>query len=587
MKKQIISVSLVAAMMLGTVACSSDKEKESSETTLAPDKIETTTQATADASASDATETEKKLGYEFGLNTTFHSDEPVKYSMFFSDASWYAKVDTWETEGVFKKIKDLTNVELELISYDSNDYMSNVALDINAGESAYIIPKIYDDSAFVDGGAIVPASDYVQYMPNYVDFYNTYDMAADVRTITRSNGKYYRLPGMLENTLLNYTFIIRKDIFDAAGVDVEGMEATWTWEDLLEALKTVKAYMVAQGMCSESDYIWSDLWCGNESGQGNGGNLLKVMGITYDVNAGWGIGDGMRYDQAKDEWYFSCTTEEYKDFLTMAAKFVNEGILDPATFTQDDTTATNQFYNGKTVIMSVNQSQYASWVQNTTDILGEGNFELYATIPPRSQKFNYSTSGNVRLECGVMLSQRALDELGEEDFIKMCRFVDWLFYSSEAYELIKWGVEGETFTKNADGSKSLLPGFCCGGLGISGAETDTDIRLKWGYACGNYFYGHTVAEMSDNFIPEVKHFVESNNANREVPALAPAIAPTEDQNEEMTLIVTPLIDEVNTWTLSFVTGQRDVATEWDAYVEAVNSKRVDELVELYNKIYKG
>lgn len=580
MKKQIVSVALVATMLLGSVGCSSsDKETTTTApTTTAPDKIETTTAPS---------ETEQKLGYEYGLGTTFHADEPTTYSIFFSDASWYPMVETWETEGIFKKIEELTNVHLDIISYDSNDYMNNVTLDINAGESAYIIPKIYDESAFVDGGAVVPVSDYVQYMPNYTDFYNTYNMAPDIRTITRSNGKYYRLPGMLENTLLNYTFIIRKDIFDAAGVDVAGMEATWTWEDLLEALKTVKAYMVSQGMCSESDYIWSDLWCGSESGQGNGGNLLKVMGITYDVNAGWGIADGMRYDQAKDEWYFSPTTNEYKEFLKMAAAFVNEGILDPATFTQDDTTATNQFYNGKTVIMSVNQSQYASWVQNTTDVLGEGNFELYATIPPRSKLFNYSTAGNVRLENGVMLSQKALDELGEDGFIEMCRFVDWMFYSPEAYQLLKWGTEGETFQFNADGSKSLLPGYCCGGLGISGAETDTDIRLQWGYACGNYFYGHTVAEMSDNYIPEVKHFVESNNENREMPALAPGIAPTEDQNEEMTLIVTPLIDEVNTWTLSFVTGQKDVDADWDAYVEAVNSKRVSDLVELYNKIYKG
>lgn len=578
MKKQIVSVSLVAAMLLGSVGCSEKETTTTAPTTTAPDKIETTPAPS---------ETEKKLGYEFGLGTTFHADEPTTYSIFFSDASWYPKVETWETEGIFKKIEEMTNVHLDIISYDSNDYMNNVTLDINAGESAYIIPKIYDESGFVDGGAVVPVSDYVQYMPNFSDFYNTYDMAPDIRTITRSNGKYYRLPGMLEQCLLNYTFIIRKDIFDAAGVDVEGMEATWTWEDLLEALKTVKAYMVAQGMCSESDYIWSDLWCGGESGQGNGGNLLKVMGITYDVNAGWGIADGMRYDQAKDEWYFSPTTDEYKEFLKMASAFVAEGILDPATFTQDDTTATNQFYNGKTVIMSVNQSQYASWVQNTTDVLGEGNFELYATIPPRSKLYNYSTAGNVRLENGVMLSQKALDELGEEGFIEMCRFVDWMFYSPEAYQMLKWGFEGETFQFNADGSKSLLPGYKCGGLGISGPDEDVDIRLQWGYACGNYFYGHTVAEMSDNYIAPVRHFVDSNYNNREMPPLAPGIAPTEDQNEEMNLIVTPLIDEVNSWTLSFVTGQKKVDEEWDAYVSAVNGKRVDDLVELYNKIYKG
>ena len=129
----------------------------------------------------------------------------------------------------------------------------------------------------------------------------------------------------------------------------------------------------------------------------------------------------------------------------------------------------------------------------------------------------------------------------------------------------------------------------CGGLGYpmpEGAD-GIDIRLKWGYAGGNYFYGHTIAEMSDNYVPEIKHMVESNTENREIPPLAPGIAPSEDQNEEITLIATPLIDEVNTWTLWFVTGQKDVSKDWDAYVAACQDKNCQGLVDLYNEIYKG
>ena len=170
----------------------------------------------------------------------------------------------------------------------------------------------------------------------------------------------------------------------------------------------------------------------------------------------------------------------------------------------------------------------------------------------------------------------------------MLRFVDWLFYSPEAYTLYKWGVEGETFKVNADGSKELLPGYCCGGLGIGAkSEDDIDIRKKWGYAGGNFWYGHSVAEMTDNYIPAVKHFVDANIANRDVQNPAPPVAPTEDENEELTLIITPLIDEVNTWTLSFVTGQKDVEKDWDEFVKVCEEKRCQELVDRYNEIYKA
>ena len=132
--KAFVSTSLVLSMAMGT-ACSTTGSTESSAVTTLGDVIET-----------QSTDDEEDLPYTYGLGQTFHADEPVTYTMYFSDASWYPMVETWETEGIFAKIEELTNVHLELISYDSNDYMQNITLEINSGSSAYIIPKIYDDS---------------------------------------------------------------------------------------------------------------------------------------------------------------------------------------------------------------------------------------------------------------------------------------------------------------------------------------------------------------------------------------------------------------------------------------------------------
>ena len=573
--KKASCVGLTLSMLTGFAACSTGAS-ETSEATTIPSQIETTA------------ETEADLPYDFGYGVTFHADEPVTYTMFFSDASWYPMVETWQTEGVFKKIEELTNVTLDIKSYDSNDYMEQVTLDINAGNAAYIIPKIYDDSAFVDGGAIVPISDYVQYMPYYTEFYNTYDLSEDIKTITRANGKYYKLPGMKEANLINYSFVIRKDIWDAAGIDVVELEKNWTWEDLLEALIQVKAYMVEQGMCSESDYIWSDLWCGNESGQGSGGNLLGIIAATYDCNAGWNIGNGMRFDHESGQFVFSPTTENYKQFLITANSFIEAGILDPETFTQDDATATAQYYNGQTAIMSINQGQWANYEQNMTAQLGAGNYENYVITMPIGSTRN-STVSPERLENGVMISQKALDELGEAGFIQMLRFVDWLFYSHEAYDLTKWGVEGEHYYVDDDGNKHLMDGYCCGGLGYGNdeAESMTDIRLMWGYAGGNFWYGGTVAEMTDNLIPPVADYVARDTEYRDTPPLAPGIAPTEEQNEEINLIATPLISNVNSWTLKFVTGQADIETQWDEYVQSCVDLNSQGLVDIYGELYTG
>ena len=528
-------------------------------------------------------------GYTYGEGVTFHSDEKVTYTMYFSDASWYPMVDTWKTEGVFKKIEDKTNVHLDIVAYDSSVYTDKITLAINAGDSAYIIPKVYDESKFVDGGAVVAVSDYVKYMPNFTAFYNKYNMKADVDTIVKADGKFYRLPGMHEKALQDYTMMFRKDIFDAAGYNLEELEKTWTWDDLYDILVGVKAYLVKNGKCTEKDYIWSDLWCGSESGQGTGGNLLKIIGNSYGINAGWALGNGVQFDHEKNEWYFAATTPAMKEFLTVINKFVKGGILDPETFTQDDTTATNKFYNGKTVLMSINRGQYATWISGLETGLGKGNFETWYGMTPVA--LNKYTAESTRLENGVMIARRALDELGEEGFIKMMRFVDWLWYSSEAYTLYKWGPEGETWHYVTDANtglqvKALLPGFKCGGLGISGPEEDVDIRLKWGYAGGNFWYGHTTAENADNFLPVLQDFYARLGKYRDVKPLDPAVAPSEDENEQMNLWGTPIKDTIASWSLQFILGQKDLNKDWDAYVKALTGLNSQKLVDLTNTVYK-
>ncbi len=540
------------------------------------------------ASAASSANAAEAVGYTYGENVTFHSDEPVTYTMYFSDASWYPMVDTWLSEGIFKKIEDKTNVHLDVVAYDSSVYTDKITLAINAGDSAYIIPKVYDESKFVDGGAVVAVSDYVQYMPNYTAFYNKYNLKADVDTIIKSDGKYYRLPGLHEKALQDYTMMFRKDLFEAAGYDIVEEEKTWTWDRLYDILVDVKAYMVKAGIVTEKDYIWSDLWCGSESGQGTGGNLLKIIGNSYGINAGWALGNGVQFDQEKNQFYFAAGTDNMKAFVTMVNKFIAGGILDPETFTQDDTTATNKFYNGKTALISINRGQYVTWISGLNTGVGEGNYEAYYGMTPVA--VNKYSAENTRLENGVMIAERARKELGEAGFIKMLRFVDWLWYSSEAYTLYKWGPEGETWhyvTDDATGLqvKALLPGYKCGGLGIAGADTDLDIRLQWGYAGGNFWYGHTTAENADNFLPVLQDFYARLGKYRESKPLDPAVAPTEDENEQINLWGTPLKDNIASWTLQFITGQKDINKDWNTYVKSCENLNSKALTDLYNKVY--
>lgn len=245
--KKLTSLVLATGMVLSLAACGG-----SGSSTAASTNTDGST-ATTDTAAAD----ESNLGYEYGEH--FHSDEPVTYTMFFNDNPAYPMNDKWINEGVFKAIEDATNVHLELTVVDNSNYTDKVSLAVSSGTSPYIIPKIYTETAYVTGGGVVPVSDYVQYMPNYSNFVEEYNMQDDLATITQADGKYYRLPGLKETALQDYTFLVRKDIFDAAGYDVTELEKDWTWDKFADVLIGVKKYMVDQGMCGENDYIWSDM----------------------------------------------------------------------------------------------------------------------------------------------------------------------------------------------------------------------------------------------------------------------------------------------------------------------------------------
>ncbi|MCD8104911.1 MAG: extracellular solute-binding protein [Lachnospiraceae bacterium] len=567
-RKRIMSI-LLAATMVASLATSF------------------TASASEDTDNGDGSYYNSELGYTYG--TTFYSDEPVTYTMFFNDNDAYPINDSWfEEGGIFYEITQATNVTLDVTIVNNASYTDKVTLAIAGGTAPYIIPKIYSETSYVTGGGIVAVSDYIDYMPNYSGMIEEYDLQNEVDTLLQDDGSYYRLPGLKETALQDYSLLIRSDIFEAAGYDVTELEDDWTWDEFTDILIDVKAYMVEQGMISESDYIWSDRWCGATSGYGQGGCLLNLIAASYGIYSGWGITSnsaGLYFDEENDEFALSATSDQYKEYMTVVQRLVSEGILDPETWSQEDDTADGKFYRGETALISTNRSFYTTQVDGLTSQLGEGNFSVYEIVIPTGNN-NYQAE-KTRLECGVCISSLALSELGEDEFIKMMRFVDWLWYSEAGLTLTKWGVEGETYTVE-DGVYSLTDGYYCGGLSIAQTSDDqVDLRMEKGFACGNFMYSGSLELLTSNFSEELKDYYNRMAEYRELKDIDPAIAMTEDDSEMANLWATPLQDTINTWTLKFAMDQADIEADWDTYVAEVEAQNASSLVNLYNDYYQA
>ena len=240
--KKMLSLMLIGATSLALTACGGKTEETTSQGGE-------TAQATSvqDMLSTKVVEDETE-GYTYGAGVTFHSDEPVTYSMMFSDHENYPYNADWRLWSI---IEERTNVTFDLTLIARTDYEDKKSVLVNSGDAPYIIPKTYEEGKYVNGGQIVAISDWVKYKPNYQKCVEEWGMADDLKAKLQSDGKYYVLPGMWEAAGGGYSYIIRKDVFDAAGVDVTELEKDWTYEGFYEALKQVKDYTGAE-------YVWSD-----------------------------------------------------------------------------------------------------------------------------------------------------------------------------------------------------------------------------------------------------------------------------------------------------------------------------------------
>lgn len=509
-------------------------------------------------------------GYEFGEGVTFHSDEPVKYSMMFSDHENYPYKEDWL---LWKAIKDKTNVDFDLTIVARTDYNDKVSATVNSGSAPFIIPKIYDSTQYEDSGQVVAISDYVQYMPNYQKAIKDWGLQDDLNQILSSDGKYYRLPGMWENNAGGYSLAIRQDVFEAAGVDLSN-EAKWTWDDFVEALKKVKAYTGA-------DYVWSDGF--------QFGSTMNIAANSYGVTGGnssdggdWGLKNGVKFDYDKKEFYFADTTEEYKNYLKMLNTLYTEGLLDPETFTQDTATAKAKFYRGDSYVMNMNYQMLSDTLNGKMTVDGA---KLYFLTPPMGSAGNIKiSSSNGRLENGIMISKNALDKLGEEEFIKMLRFIDWLWYSDEGQTLALWGVEGETYTLDNAGNFVLNSDIYYNGMNPGAPK---QLNVDYGFGGGVFAYGGSKKLRYSKFSEGEKEWNDRVDANRVDQKLLPPILADELEKEDLNLIQVPLMDYVNTAALEFISGKRNLDTDWDAYVAECENKGSVKYIELANKIYQN
>lgn len=494
----------------------------------------------------------------FDVGTTFEATEPVNFSLLYRDHPNYPVQEDWS---VFEQLEQNQNVTFDLTTVPLADWDQKKALLISAGDAPQIISVTYpgQETQFVSGGALLPVSDYFQYMPNFTQKVEEWGLQDELDTHRQADGKIYQLPGLREVPDVQYTVVIREDLWENAGIT----EDPATWEEFQQQLAQV---MEAN---PDLDYAMSDRWTDTTTL----GSFLNVMAPNFGTSAGWGYNNTW-YDQDSGEFIFNGTSEGYRQLISYTAGLVADGLLDPE-ITQSDDQAVQKFISGDTAAISGNTQVLSEYRTKFADA-GQDDVPLrLITIP--DGPFGSYLAGS-QLSSGLMLSSDVADS---PNFLAMLQFIDWLYYSDEGIEFAQWGVEGETYTKDEDGTRTLMDN-----IGWNALNPDAELKLNtdFGYSNGVFLLanGSTEDLLQSVMTPEIRDWTKAVLSSKETLPVAPAAQLDELELETTSLLDTQLKDAVEAATAAFITGQRSL-DDWDAYVAEMEGLGSGQLVDTYNE----
>jgi len=286
----------------------------------------------------------------------------------------------------------------------------------------------------------------------------------------------------------------------------------------------------------------------------------------------------MFYNESAGEFEYAATTDAYKGMLEYFNGLVEAGLLDTESFTAPNAGAGTVIEKvaAEKVFAASGASGTVQEYATALDAAGVTDYELLQLAPPGGPAGQVVEPRN--FWNGFMITSQAKDD---PNLCSTIQFLDWLYYNPEARELIQWGVEGETYTKAEDGTITLKPEytFKAYNLNMDTGETDIQIDLGWGTILAGATESRALKESYNQ--PEFVDYIDTVLATRTPRDPFPPAPLDEAELEQASLLGTPLKDSVDTATLQFILGDRDLA-EWDAFVAELEGQGLQGYVDLVN-----
>lgn len=574
-KKKMLALLMSCIMTAGVLGgCGADNAKEGSSSAAA-----SATTATIEGSSAEGTE--NSMFNEPGMLPIVK--EPITLTVF-------APANTegsWEDNAQVKELEEATGIHLEWQTCASSDNVQEkLSTMFASGEMPDIIltgvssGNRYDkatEQALGEQGLVLSLNDYLDTVSvGYKQAFEEIDGLKEY--ITTPDGNIYSLPNIDGSLHVQYNM---KLWINTQWLDNLGLDMPTTTEEFYEVMKAFKE-KDANGNGDPNDEIpLSTVTSG--AGTQLDGFLMNPFQLTSETNK-------LYVDNGKVT--FAPAQEGYKEGLKYLNQLYAEGLLNPESFTQDKNNQVNVNEAGDECVIGAFLAQRPGYACDLSTEPYSKKWEQYQSLAPLAgpdgqcvaswNPYVMFQSGMTFISSSCTNPEAAFRLL---DYISTQTYRSSLGIEGVHYELLdagttELGLDGETKAlykrTNADTTNQSL------GQLVALIRTPEFLAAE---ATNPNPYAEDVKPLNGRQVVMYKASLEHQKVQQSLDSVMPDLYMSQADSSEMSLIKTNVMDTQKEYMVQFITGAKNIDSEWDSYLKALDNVGLARYLELLQKAY--
>ncbi len=569
MSKRITALLLCVMLCLGVFAGCGDSQSS-------PDTSQSSAalQDNQGSGSSAASAEEENTGAD-GEHPNWISDTPVTLKV------WTAKgtmIEDFNTNEYILWLQDQTNVKFEFDQSATVETEQKLNLSLASGD----YPDIYwtagsgisssNLNKYGSAGVFIPLNDYIeQYGGNIKQWFSQIPWLEG--SATSPDGNIYGIPNY---SGIYHCSFAQKMWIDESWLQNLDLEMPTTLDEFRDVLTAFKE-QDANGNGDPHDEIpltgISEYWHGDAT------NFIMCSFIYDD-------GD-KRLTLTNDTVDTIVNKEEYKNGLKYMAEMYADGLISPDSWSA----APEQIKNlaSENIIGCISGGHLLGCVDPSDDM-----FLNSTCVPPLKGPDGVQTSGYYGYL--IQSGDRAIITSACQEPEAAFKLLDFM-YSVEASLRARKGEFGVDWTYAEEGDKTcdgrdaqytLISPYTGAGNVVQNQHVDN--YALWAETNDQYMGLWTTPEEFDphdtNYFEQFLYLESQKYDGYQPEQTLPPIVFTDEENAEIATIEVDIQKYVDEQRALFISGQKDVDAEWDAYVQQLESLGLSKMIEMYDKAYK-